>query len=74
MLTSINDLHIVEDVIALAGAFELKVIAEDVETTEIGSRLLTLGCRYARGSASQNQWRQHNSSPEGNNTDAQTNG
>ena len=49
MLTSIDDLHIVEGVIALARAFELEVIAEGVETTETGSRLLTLGCRYAQG-------------------------
>ena len=49
MLTSTDDLHIVEGVIALARAFELEVIAEGVETTEIGSRLLQLGCRYAQG-------------------------
>lgn len=49
MLTNRDDLHIVEGVIALAGAFELEVIAEGVETTEIGSKLLELGCRYAQG-------------------------
>jgi len=49
MLTNRDDLHIVEGVIALARAFELEVIAEGVETTKIGNRLLQLGCRYAQG-------------------------
>jgi len=49
MLTNSDDLHIVEGVIGLAKAFELQVIAEGVENTEIGIRLLELGCRYAQG-------------------------
>ena len=49
MLTNIDDLHIVEGVIGLARAFEMLVIAEGVENTEIGIRLLELGCRYAQG-------------------------
>jgi len=49
MLENKDDLHIVEGVIGLAHAFEMQVIAEGVENTEIGIRLLELGCRYAQG-------------------------
>ncbi len=49
MLDNKDDLHIVEGVIGLAHAFEMQVIAEGVENTEIGIRLLELGCRYAQG-------------------------
>lgn len=49
MLENSDDLHIVEGVIGLARAFEMQVIAEGVENTEIGIRLLELGCRYAQG-------------------------
>ncbi len=49
MHDSLDDYHIVEGVIGLARAFELKVIAEGVETEEIGIQLLEMGCRYAQG-------------------------
>ena len=49
MLNDKEDFNIVEGVIGLAQAFELRVIAEGVESTEIGLRLLELGCRYAQG-------------------------
>ena len=49
MLENKDDLHIVEGVIGLARAFEMRVIAEGVENTAIGIRLLELGCRYAQG-------------------------
>ena len=44
-----DDLGIVETVVQLAKAFNRPVIAEGVETLELGAMLLTLGCRYAQG-------------------------
>ena len=44
-----DDLAIVQGVIALAQAFHRKVIAEGVETIEIGEVLLDLGCDLAQG-------------------------
>jgi diguanylate cyclase (GGDEF)-like protein/PAS domain S-box-containing protein len=49
MLTSDNDLAIVEGVIGLTEVFRRKVIAEGVETIEHGTRLLNLGCELAQG-------------------------
>ncbi len=46
-----DDLNIVEGVIGLARAFGREVIAEGVEDTEIGVRLLELGCSWAQGYA-----------------------
>lgn len=49
MLVDDDDLAIVQGVIALAAAFRRKVIAEGVETVEIGERLLDMGCELAQG-------------------------
>jgi len=49
MLKNQDDLNIVEGVIGLAKAFERDVIAEGVENTEIGVKLLELGCNRAQG-------------------------
>jgi diguanylate cyclase (GGDEF)-like protein/PAS domain S-box-containing protein len=49
MLIDPDDLAIVEGVIALAGSFNRKVIAEGVETIEHGTALLKLGCELAQG-------------------------
>jgi EAL domain-containing protein (putative c-di-GMP-specific phosphodiesterase class I) len=49
MLVDSEDLAIVQSVIALAQAFKRCVIAEGVETVEIGERLLDLGCDFAQG-------------------------
>lgn len=49
MLTDADDRGIVESVIRLAGAFNREVIAEGVETLEIGAALLQLGCNHAQG-------------------------
>lgn len=51
MLRDQDDLNIVEGVIGLARAFGREVIAEGVEDTEIGVRLLELGCSWAQGYA-----------------------
>jgi EAL domain-containing protein (putative c-di-GMP-specific phosphodiesterase class I) len=51
MLTGRDDLAIVQSVIALARVFERAVIAEGVESMEIGARLLELGCDTAQGYA-----------------------
>ncbi len=40
---------IVQGVVGLAAAFQRSVIAEGVETTELGCRLLELGCDWAQG-------------------------
>ena len=49
MLGDPNDLAIVEGIIGLANAFRRQVIAEGVETSAHGERLLALGCELAQG-------------------------
>jgi diguanylate cyclase (GGDEF)-like protein/PAS domain S-box-containing protein len=49
MLTDAEDRGIVESVIRLASAFNRDVIAEGVETLDIGAALLQLGCHLAQG-------------------------
>lgn len=51
MLSDHDDLVIVSAVINLAKAFNYKVIAEGVETADIGQKLIDIGCRYAQGYA-----------------------
>jgi EAL domain-containing protein (putative c-di-GMP-specific phosphodiesterase class I) len=51
MLVDDDDLAIVQSVIALARVFQRDVIAEGVESMEIGERLLDLGCEVAQGYA-----------------------
>ena len=49
MLDDPDDLGIVETVLQLARAFNRPVIAEGVETLDLGAVLINLGCRYAQG-------------------------
>lgn len=49
MLTDPEDRGIVESVVRLAHAFHREVIAEGVETLDIGGALLGLGCHLAQG-------------------------
>ena len=49
MLESSDSLLILIGVLKLASAFDMKVIAEGVETAEHGSMLLELGCEIAQG-------------------------
>ena len=49
MLGSSDSLLILIGVLKLASAFDLKVIAEGVETAQHGSMLLELGCELAQG-------------------------
>lgn len=49
MLDDPNDLAIVAGVIGLSKAFGREVIAEGVESVEVGSALISLGCTQAQG-------------------------
>lgn len=49
MLVDVDDMAIVESVVALAKSFKRDVIAEGVETIEHGAALLQLGCELAQG-------------------------
>ncbi len=49
MLDDSDDLAIVTGVIGLAAAFRREVIAEGVETTAHGAKLLRMGCEMAQG-------------------------
>lgn len=49
MLIDADDLTIIEGIIGLAKAFDLKVISEGVETPAHGVKLLTMGCFLAQG-------------------------
>ena len=49
MLSDMDDLAIVEGIIALAKSFKRDVIAEGVETIEHGTALLQMGCELAQG-------------------------
>ncbi len=49
MLDNERDLDIVEGVLRLAYGLKRPVVAEGVESLEIGMMLLQLGCRYAQG-------------------------
>jgi diguanylate cyclase (GGDEF)-like protein len=49
MLEDRDDLAILEGIIGLAKAFDREVIAEGVETSEHGQKLLLLGCDLAQG-------------------------
>ena len=51
MLNDVDDLAIVEGVLALAAAFNLEVIAEGMETSAQGEMLLQIGCDKAQGFA-----------------------
>lgn len=46
-----DDMAIVKSIIGLSKAFNRQVIAEGVESTEIGNILVSLGCDYAQGYA-----------------------
>jgi EAL domain-containing protein (putative c-di-GMP-specific phosphodiesterase class I) len=49
MLIDTDDRTIIKGIIELAKAFNLKVIAEGVETPAHGDELLSLGCSLAQG-------------------------
>jgi EAL domain-containing protein (putative c-di-GMP-specific phosphodiesterase class I) len=49
MLDDPDDLSILQGVIGLARAFKRDVIAEGMETSAHGARLLELGCELAQG-------------------------
>lgn len=49
MLLDKGDRAIVQGVIALANAFERKIVAEGVETEELFRTLLGMGCEYGQG-------------------------
>ena len=51
MLNDVDDLAIVEGVLALAIAFNLEVVAEGMETIAQGEMLLQIGCDKAQGYA-----------------------
>ncbi len=49
MLDDVEDLAIVEGVLGLAAAFDLKVVAEGVESASQGNVLMQFGCDVAQG-------------------------
>ncbi|MEW6678278.1 MAG: EAL domain-containing protein [Pseudomonadota bacterium] len=49
MLDDMEDLAIVEGVLGLAAAFDLKVVAEGVESASQGNVLMQFGCHVAQG-------------------------
>lgn len=49
LLNSERDALIVESILALGKAFGVRVLAEGVETREVGERLFEFGCKYAQG-------------------------
>lgn len=49
MLTDVDNRMIIQGIIELAKAFDLKVIAEGVETPAHGEQLIALGCFFAQG-------------------------
>jgi diguanylate cyclase (GGDEF)-like protein/PAS domain S-box-containing protein len=49
MLDDPDDYAIIDGIIGLADAFNREVIAEGVETTELGLMLLNMGCEQAQG-------------------------
>ncbi|MET0052419.1 MAG: PAS domain S-box protein [Candidatus Thiodiazotropha sp.] len=49
ILSNMGDLDIVEGVLRLADVLKRPVVAEGVESIEIGMILLSLGCNYAQG-------------------------
>ncbi len=49
MIDDVSDLDIVEGVLRLAEALQRPVVAEGVESVELGLLLMYLGCRYAQG-------------------------
>ena len=49
MLEDPDDLAIVQTIIDLAHNLRLSVLAEGVETADIGNRLLEMGCQGAQG-------------------------
>ena len=44
-----NHLSIVEGIVSLTQAFRRTVVAEGVETAEVGELLLRLGCKFGQG-------------------------
>lgn len=49
MLDDPNDFAIVQGIIGLAESFDLKLIAEGVETAAHSQRLLEIGCDFGQG-------------------------
>ena len=49
MLSNARDLDIVESVLQLSEALDRPVVAEGVESIEIGMMLLSLGCKFGQG-------------------------
>ena len=49
LLENSDDMAIVEGIIGLSHAFHCTVIAEGVESIEVGTLLLNLGCQFAQG-------------------------
>ncbi len=49
MLEDLDDLAIIESVVALANSFKRDVVAEGAETIEYGTVLIQLRCQLAQG-------------------------